>query len=314
MGDTPWRPTDAPRLDGRVAVVTGANSGIGFQTARLLAHLGARTVLACRSPERGGRALERLLAEVPGADAGLAPLDLADLASVRAFADKPPADRIDLLVNNAGVMALPYRTTADGFEMQFGTNHLGHFALTGLLLPRLLASGAPRVVTVSSELHRVGRPRFGGAHRPDGDGPDRYGRWSAYARSKLANLLFSAELHRRAEHAGAPLLSAAAHPGMAATDLAAVGPSLEGRAGLGALLARGAGTIGHSDLGGALASVRAAVDPGVRGGAYVGPRGFFGLRGGPRFCGRSTAARDSGAAADLWSRSEKLTGVSYTWV
>ena len=308
MGDTPWRPTDAPRLDGRVAVVTGANSGIGFQTARLLAHLGARTVLACRSPERGGRALERLLAEVPGADAELAPLDLADLASVRAFAEKPPADRSALRVTNAGAMALPYRPTADGFEMQFGTNHLGHFALTGLLLPHLLAADAPRVVTVSSELHRIGRPRFDGAHGPDG-----YGRWSAYARSKLANLLFSAELHRRAERIGAPLVSAAAHPGMAATDLAAVGPSLEGRAAFGALLARGAGAIGHSDLGGALASVRAAVDPGVRGGAYVGPTGFLGLRGGPRFCGRSAAARDRGAAADLWARSERLTGVSYAW-
>ncbi|WP_017536748.1 oxidoreductase [Nocardiopsis halophila] len=308
MGATPWRPEDAPRLDGRVAVVTGANSGIGFQAARLLAHLGAHTVLACRSAERGERALERLRAQTPGAKAELALLDLADLASVRAFAEDPPAERIDILVNNAGVMALPYRTTADGFEMQFGTNHLGHFALTGLLLPRLLAAQAPRVVTVSSELHRIGTTRF----TVDG-GPDRYRRWDAYAGSKLANLLFSGELHRRAEREGGALLSAAAHPGMAGTDLAAAGPSLDGRPRLGSLLAGAAGTIGHSDLGGALPTVRAAVDPDVRGGAYVGPRGFFGLRGAPRFCRPSTAARDHAAAARLWTLSEEATGVVYTW-
>ncbi|CAM3621832.1 oxidoreductase [Nocardiopsis gilva] len=308
MREHPWRPSDAPRQDGRVAVVTGANSGIGYETARVLASLGARTVLACRDPERGGQALDRLRSEVPGAKAELARLDLASLASVRGFATTLSAERVDLLINNAGVMALPHRTTADGFEMQFGTNHLGHFALTGLLLPRLLAADAPRVVTVSSGLHQLGRIDFGTPHAPD-----RYRKWGAYNRSKLANLLFSGELHRRAERAGTNLRSSASHPGVATTNLSAVGPTLEGRARIGELMVRSVGIVGQSELAGALPTVRAAVDPSVPGDAYIGPTGFFGVRGAPRFCRRSRAARDHADAARLWDLSEELTGVTYAW-
>jgi len=206
-----WSTSDMPRQDSRLAAVTGANSGLGFQTSLELARAGARVILGCRSRERGDEALERIRTEVPDADAEVRELDLADLTSVRAFADGLD-EPLNLLVNNAGVMALPRRETADGFEMQFGTNHLGHFALTGLLLPRLLAGDGGRVVTVSSMMHRRGRMNF-----DDLNGEHDYDRWAAYSQSKLANLLFALELQRRADAAGAPLLSVAAHPGYAAT-------------------------------------------------------------------------------------------------
>lgn len=307
MAQAAWTLHSAPRQDGRVAVVTGANSGIGYQAARMLAELGAETVLACRSAERGQAALERLRGAVPQAQVSLAALDLADLGSVRAFAETAP-DRIDLLVNNAGVMALPFRTTADGFEMQFGTNHLGHFALTCLLLPRLLAAPEPRVTTVSSELHR-------GARRVTTAVPDarRYRRWPAYFNSKLANLLFTAELQRRADEAGAGLLSMAAHPGMAATELASTGPAMEGRTRTASLLRQATSLTGQSDVGGALPTVRATVDPALRGGAYIGPGGLFGMSGAPRPCSRSAAARDTSAARRLWTESARLTGADADW-
>ena len=190
----PWTAADIPPLEGRVIIVTGANSGLGFETALALARAGARVVLACRDRVKGAGAHERLRAEVPGADVEVAPLDLADLASVRTFAAEFSAghDRLDVLVNNAGVMAIPRRETADGFEMQFGTNHLGHFALTGLLLDRLLATPGARVVTVTSMAARGGRIRF-----DDLQGRGHYGRWSAYGQAKLANQLFTLELDRK---------------------------------------------------------------------------------------------------------------------
>lgn len=308
MRSPSWQLSDAFDQSGRVAVVTGANSGIGFIAARELARLGARTVLACRDHERGDRALQRLRSEVPRARAELLRLDLADLDSVREAAESLRGERVDLLVNNAGVMALPYRTTADGFEMQFGTNHLGHFALTGLVLPSLLTAPAPRVVTVSSGLHQFGRMNFDDPH-----GRRRYGRWTSYSQSKLANLLFSGALQRAANRSGSSLQSVAAHPGMAGTNLAAVGPALQGRERLGAFLSRAAGTLGQSEEMGALATLRAALDPGVPGDSYIGPTGMFGLRGVPRRCPRASAARDQQAATRLWKLSEEQTGVTYAW-
>ncbi|GAB3204868.1 oxidoreductase [Marinactinospora thermotolerans] len=308
MRPVPWALSDIPDLSGRVAVVTGANRGIGHVTARELARRGARTVLACRDRERGAAALERLRAQVPGADATVLPLDLADLGSVREFPARLPEERVDLLVNNAGVMALPRRSTADGFEMQFGTNHLGHFALTGVLLPWLLASAEPRVVTVSSMLHARGRIDFG-----DLQGRGDYRPWRAYAQSKLANLLFSGELQRRARAAGRPLRSLAAHPGLTATGLAAAGPRMAGRRLLARAMTAGMALVGQSDEQGALPVLRAATDPDLPGDAYVGPASFMGLRGAPVPGGRSPAAEDEQTAARLWRVCEDLTGVRFDW-
>jgi len=201
-----WKLSDLTSLQGRIAVVTGANSGLGLVTARHLAGAGAHVVMACRNAERADAALAQVRSAEPSASFEVRSLDLADLASVRAFADGWDGP-LDLLVNNAGLMAIPYQQTADGFEMQFGTNHLGHFALTGLLMPALLARPGARVVTVSSEAHKIGRINF-----DDLNSEQRYQKWRAYGQSKLANLLFARELAWRASLAGADPLSVAAHP------------------------------------------------------------------------------------------------------
>ena len=220
-----WTAADIPDQTGQTAVVTGANSGIGLIAARELARAGATVVMACRDQGKGEDAIAELRKEVPGAEPQLRRLDLASLASVREFATAVSGQHgsIDLLVNNAGVMATPRRETADGFELQLGTNHLGHFALTGLLLQRLNAGPEPRVVTVTSTAHRTGRINF-----DDLQGEKRYFRWAAYGQSKLANLLFAYELQRRAEAAGLELRSIAAHPGYSATNLQSAGPGLGG--------------------------------------------------------------------------------------
>ena len=303
-----WTAADIPDQSGRRAIVTGANSGLGLHTALEIARHGGQVILACRDEGRGRAALERLLAEAPGAGAELRLLDLADLSSVRAFA-AGVGEPLDLLVNNAGVMALPRRTTADGFEMQIGTNHLGHFALTGLLLPRLLASGDARVVTVSSGAHRVGRIDFDDLH-----GERRYQRWLAYAQSKLANLLFCFELQRRADAAGAALRSVAAHPGWAATNLQFAGPEMDA-----GLLGRVESlsmkvanvVVAQSDARGALPLLYAATMD-LSGGSYVGPDGPGELRGHPMLVGSSRAARDEVLAGRLWELSERLTGVTWS--
>jgi NAD(P)-dependent dehydrogenase (short-subunit alcohol dehydrogenase family) len=300
-----WTAADIPDQHGHRAVVTGANSGIGYHAALELARHGAEVTLACRDEARGQAALEKLRAEVPGANAELRLLDLADLASVRAFATELPADP-DVLVNNAGVMAVPHRTTADGFEMHIGTNHLGHFALTGLLLPALLRRPAPRVVTLSSTMHRTGRIAF-----DDLQGERHYRRWAAYSQSKLANLLFAFELQRRAEDAGAPLTSVAAHPGYAATNL----QSAKLEDGVVGWLEAQAMRVGNllfaqSDAAGALPTLYAATMD-IPGGAYVGPDGPGGGRGHPHLVGASGAATDLEAARRLWDVSESLTGVRY---
>jgi len=303
-----WTVADIPDQHGRLAVVTGANSGLGFQAALALARAGAHVILAARDASRGEAALGRLRASASGADVELMALDLADLSSVRDFAGAfdERHDHLDLLVNNAGVMALPYRRTADGFEMQLGTNHLGHFALTGLLLPRLLAGSAPRVVTVSSGAHRLGKIRF-----DDLQGERRYRKWLAYGQSKLANLLFTFELQRRAEAAGTPLRSVAAHPGYAATNLQVAGPRMENsRVGerLNELANR---VLAQPDSQGALPPLYAATVPELPGGSYVGPDGPFEARGHPQRVEASGAAKDQATARRLWEVSEELTGVRY---
>ncbi|MEW2416316.1 oxidoreductase [Streptomyces sp. NPDC046866] len=303
-----WSAQDVPDQSGRTAVVTGANSGIGYATARELARRGAEVVLACRSAARGHAAAIRLRAEVPGAEVEFAPLDLADLGSVRefaqAFARRRPA--LDLLVNNAGVMALPYGRTADGFETQFGVNHLGHFALTGLLLPQL-AAAAPgaRVVTVSSTFHALGDVDH------DDLGSEReYRRWTAYGRSKTANLLFTHELARRLAAAGSPVVAASAHPGYAATNLHAGAARQEGRRRPAArLLELGNAVVAQSASAGALPVLYAATAPGVRPDAFFGPR--LGWRGAPVRSWRARWTRDDASARRLWAASEELTGITY---
>ncbi|MBW1601487.1 SDR family oxidoreductase [Streptomyces sp. JJ66] len=304
-----WTTADIPDLTGRTAAVTGANSGIGLVTARELARAGAHVWLGCRDPRRGRDAHDQLTREVPKGSFELVQLDLADLSSVRDAAERigrETGGTLDVLVNNAGVMALPLRRTADGFEMQFGTNHLGHFALTGRLLPALRAARAARVVTVSSLAHRIGRIDFGNL-----SAERRYSKWLAYGQSKLANLLFTHELDRRARAAGWTLTAVAAHPGMSATNLAAAGPRLAGRTRQAELLHRGTRLMTQSAEGGALPTLRAATDPDVTGGDYLGPGGVFETRGAPVWVSTTAAARDRATAHHLWAVSEELTGVTY---
>ncbi|MFJ2769701.1 oxidoreductase [Streptomyces sp. NPDC087300] len=300
-----WTVRDIPDQSGRRAVVTGANSGIGYVTARELARRGAQVVLACRSTERGTRAVEDLRAEVPDADVEFGRLDLGDLASVRQFADAYADDRLDLLINNAGVMALPYRRTADGFETQFGVNHLGHFALTGLLLPRLLETPGARVISVSSGAHALGNIDIG-----DLNSERNYRRWIAYGRSKTANLLFVHELARRLEAIGSEVVAAAAHPGYASTNLQAAGPRMEGRRTAERVVELGNRIIAQSADAGALPTLFAATSPRVRPDWFTGP-GFWGVRGAPAKSWRAKWTLNDVAGERLWAASEDLTGVTY---
>lgn len=303
-----WNATHIPDQSGRTAVVTGANSGIGYTASRELARRGAVVVLACRSAARGRAAVIRLRNEVPAAEVEFAELDLADLASVRQFA-KWYGQRhgsLDLLVNNAGVMALPYGRTADGFETQFGVNHLGHFALTGLLLPRM-RSAAPgaRIVNVSSGFHALGDIDLADLGSEHG-----YRRWVAYGRSKTANLLFTHELARRFADAGETIVAAAAHPGYASTNLHAGAAKEEGRRGLSSRVAAlGNAVVAQPASSGALPTLYAATAPGVRPDDFIGPR--FGWRGAPARSWRAKWTLDDTSGERLWAASEKLTGVSY---
>jgi NAD(P)-dependent dehydrogenase (short-subunit alcohol dehydrogenase family) len=289
-----------PDLTGRTAVVTGANSGLGFQTALGLGRRGAHVLMACRNPQKAREALDRLNAMAPESKAELVPLDLSSLASVEAAATEigQQVERIDLLVNNAGVMAVGKGTTSDGFETQLGTNHLGHFALTGRLLPLLLRAETPRVVTIASLAHLLGRIDF-----DDLMGDKRYGRWRAYGQSKLANLLFTAELDRRY---GQQLTSVAAHPGYASTHL----QQGQGQAFVELMMKVGNAVMAQSDEQGAWPSLRAATDPSAKGNDYFGPH-LLELRGAPVHVGRTGQAKDAVSAARLWQVSEDLTGVTY---
>jgi NAD(P)-dependent dehydrogenase (short-subunit alcohol dehydrogenase family) len=306
MAASAWSADDVPALRDRVAVVTGANSGIGYEAARVLAARGAHVVLACRDPAKGEEARRAILGAVPEASVELRPLDLASLESVRAFAAALAHERVDILCNNAGVMAIPARKTADGFEMQLGTNHLGHFALTGLLLERLLAAPAARVVTVSSTMHRPGR-----IHWHDLQLERSYSKWRAYAQSKLANLLFAFELERRLRRAGARAVSVAAHPGYASTNLQLAGARMQGSRLLERFFAFGNRLLAQDAAGGALPTLYAATAPDVRGGDYFGPGRMGELWGAPKRVGATARARDEADAARLWELSEQLTGVRY---
>ncbi|GGU45552.1 oxidoreductase [Streptomyces violascens] len=300
-----WSAQDIPDQSGRTAVVTGANSGIGLVTARELARRGARVVLACRSEARGKEAEDRIRKEVPGAQAEFRPLDLADLASVREFAAKFPYERLDLLINNAGVMALPYGKTADGFETQFGVNHLGHFALTGLLLPRLRAAGAARVVSVSSGMHALANIDIG-----DLNSEHRYRRWIVYGRSKSANLLFIHELARRLRAAGSDIVAAAAHPGYAATNLQTQAVRMEGRRAAERIVELGNRVMAQPAEAGALPTLYAATAPGVRPDSFTGPSLMM-WRGAPARSWRARWTLNDVAGERLWAASEQLTGVTY---
>jgi NAD(P)-dependent dehydrogenase (short-subunit alcohol dehydrogenase family) len=292
MSTSKWTAADLPRQDGRTVVVTGANSGIGLVAARELGRAGARVVLAVRDTAKG----EQAAASIDG-QTEVRRLDLADLGSVRAFADEWQGD-LDVLVNNAGVMALPEQRTKDGFEMQIGTNHLGHFALTNLLLPHV----TDRVVTVSSGAHRMGSIDLDDLNWERRG----YSRWRAYGQSKLANLLFTLELQRRFDEAGSGLRAVAAHPGYAATNLQSrTGSWLQNGA-----MAIANKLIAQSEEDGALPTLYAASQD-IPGNSYVGPDAFMEQRGHPKLVGRSAAAKDADVAKRLWALSEELTGVRF---
>lgn len=305
-----WTTAQIPPQLGRVAVITGANSGLGLETAIALAQAGAKVIMACRSPDKAAAALSELRARVPQADAELMRLDLASLASVREFADSFKAQhaRLDLLINNAGILGVPLTHTVDGFESQMGTNHLGHFALSGLLIERLLSTAGARIITVGS----LGHWRAGGLdpedlsyqHTP-------YTPFAGYCKSKLANLLFVLELSRRLQARGAPLIAAAAHPGGAATNIKkSEGP-------LRAAFERAIAPVVSKFLintaaMGALPTLYAATMPGVQNNDYFGPDGFMEFRGHqPRPAKRHRSALDAELAQRLWQASARATGVSF---
>ncbi|MEA2366218.1 MAG: hypothetical protein QOI32_1730 [Thermoleophilaceae bacterium] len=289
-----WDAEDIPDQSGRTAIVTGANSGLGLVTARELAKRGVHVVLGCRNMEKGRAAC----AQVEGGE--LMELDLASLASVRSFAEsfKNTHDGLDLLINNAGVMAPPRRLTADGFELQFGTNHLGHFALTTALLDQMEGREDARVVTLSSTAHKMGRINFDNLN-----GERRYFRWNAYGQSKLANLLFALELDRRLRASKSTVKSLAAHPGYASTNLQSAAAPLVDRL----VMKVGNAVIAQSDEMGALPQLYAATEPGVEGGIYVGPDGPGEQRGHPTVVQPNGRARDPESARRLWQVSEELT-------
>ncbi len=303
-----WTAADVPDQAGRTIVITGANSGLGLESAKVLAARGAQVVMACRSLDRAGEAIAAITREHPEAKLEARQLDLASLASVRSFADELRAahPRVDVLMNNAGVMALPRRETVEGFEMQLGTNHLGPFALTGLVLDRVLATPAGRIVTVSSQFHRRGRIDF-----DDLNGTRRYRKWGAYGQAKLANLLFAFELQRRLEARGAPAISVAAHPGYASTNLQTAGPRMEGSSFMERASELGNRIFAQSAAEGALPQLYASTAPDVEGGDYLGPSGIYEMWGPPRKVGTARAARDEAVARRLWEVSEEATGVRW---
>ena len=291
-----WTHDDIPDQSDKIAIVTGANTGIGYETARALAKKGARVILACRSPEKGEAAVARIAAAQPQSGAEFAALDLADLDSVRAFAESfvGQNDRLDLLINNAGVMMCPETKTAQGYELQFGVNHLGHFALTAVLLPLLRATPNARVVTVSSQAHRSGKMTFDDLNFTKRG----YNAMGAYGQSKLANLLFTLELQGRLDAAGADTIAAAAHPGWTSTDLQ--------RHTWWARMLNPLFSMPPEK--GALPTLRAATAPDVKSNEYYGPQGFQEMRGYPVRVGKTDAAKNPEDAARLWTVSEEMTG------
>ena len=304
-----WAAANIPSQRGKLAIVTGANSGLGFCVALELAKAGASVILACRDEAKGTNALARIRAQVRRAHVSLERLNLAELESVRAFAEKiVRRGKLDLLVNNAGILALPKReTTADGFEMQFGVNHLGHFALTGWLLPALLQAENPRVVTVSSLAHSFGRMDFS-----DLQAEHFYLPWAAYAQSKLANLLFASELQARSDAANSKLLSVAAHPGLSATNIVAAGPGMDGPSLQAIFLMVASSMLSQPAAQGSLPILYAATAPAVKRGGFYGPGGIGEFWGYPQLAWLAPHASERKAALELWQISEQLTGVRYS--
>lgn len=301
-----WTTDDIPNLTGKVAIVTGANSGLGLETAKEFARKGALTILACRSMDKAQTALAAIHSGIPDAQVDLMSLDLASLASVRTFADafKDTYQRLDILANNAGIMMVPYGKTEDGYERQVGTNHLGHFALTGLLFDLLTKTPGARVVNVSSSGHRMGKMDFGNLLYENGD---KYTPSGAYGRSKLANLLFTRELQRRFETQGIDAMALAAHPGGSDTNL---GNHLEGSFWFKLLRPLMERMIQNAAMG-ALPTIRSAVDQNAKGGEYYGPDGFMEMSGYPVLVKPNKAAQSNADARRLWEMSEELTGVHY---
>ncbi len=305
-----WTQNDIPDQKGRVVIVTGGNSGIGYEAGLALAERNAHVILAVRNVDKGAKAVQSIRQRFSSAEVKVMALNLADLKSVRSFADQFLAsyDRLDILINNAGVMALPEVRTAEGFEMQFGTNHLGHFALTGLLLPALKATPDARVVTVSSGLHTSGDIHF-----DDLQWKIRYDRWGAYSQSKLANLLFAYELQRRFDVSGIKIISAGCHPGYAATNLQMAGPQMDGSVFSVWMMKAANLLIAQSQKMGALPTLFAAIAPQVNGCDYIGPTGMGGMRGYPDKVMSNDKSYDEVVAKRLWAISEELTGVVYSF-
>ena len=303
-----WTTSDMPDLSGRTIVVTGANSGLGYEGSLAFAGKGAHVVMACRTAEKGASARAKIVAAHPGAQVEVMALDLASLASIRRFAEELSArvQRIDVLCNNAGVMALPRRETADGFEMQIGTNHFGHFALTGLVLPKLLATPGARIVTQSSGAHRGGRMSFDDLH-----GRKSYRKWITYSQTKLANLLFMFELDRRLRAKGANAISVACHPGYSATELQGAGPRMEGSSFMERIMELGNQLLAQDAATGALPMLYAATSGDVKGGDYWGPDGLGEMWGGPKRVTTTKRAQSVEDARRLWTVSEEATGVRY---
>ena len=303
-----WTPDDISDQTGRVALVTGANSGIGFATARALADRGAHVVMACRNPEKARRAADEMESDLDRSSIELLTLDLSDLVAVRRAAEQFLAEhaRLDLLINNAGIMGTPYRQSPDGFELQMATNHLGHFALTGLLLTRLVTTDRARVVTVSSVMHRTGHIDF-----DDVAGVKIGNTWAHYGKSKLANLLFTAELDRRLQESGESVMAVAAHPGWTRSNLIGNGAAL-GNGRVRAKASRVFGTLlGQTAAAGARPTLYAATSPDVRSGQFIGPAHVAQLFGPPKVVQPNRRAKNSADAARLWEISEELTGVDY---
>ncbi|HXS12482.1 MAG TPA: oxidoreductase [Acidobacteriaceae bacterium] len=304
MAKQGWTAAAMTPQAGKTVLVTGANSGIGFQAARELARHGAEVLLGVRDRAKGEAARSRILTEIPQAQVRIVPLDMASLASIRGFAGEfvSSGAKLDVLVNNAGVMALPKREqTADGFERQFGTNHLGHFALTGLLMPALLRAQAPRVVTVASLAHRNGRMQWDNLQSEKSYSP-----WGAYNMSKLANILFARELDRRAREAHSKLMSVAVHPGISVTNIAGPGSDFKSR-----FMRQFGRFLFQNDEKGALPTLYAATATEARGGEYIGPDGRGEAGGYPKVVQPRPQALDEQAGRKLWSVSEQLTGVVY---
>lgn len=309
---TDWTTDDIPDQSGRTFLITGANSGIGFEAAKALVAEGAHVVLGCRSRSKADDAVAEIEAAGGSGSTEILEMDLADLDSVRTAAESFLADhdRLDVLINNAGLMATPQRTTEQGVELQFGVNHIGHFALTGLLLDALTAAGTEetpaRVVTISSQAHRRGKIDLDHL-----DGTGKYSPWGAYGQSKLANLLFMRELDRRCSEAGLPIMSVAAHPGGSSTNL--------GNEPAGDILSKVLGFMRpvfdkvatQSAAMGSLPTLRAAVDADVAGGDYFGPDGIGEMRGHPKKVGMAKQATDDAMAVMLWEKSVELSGVGY---